>query len=46
MAAAQSSLEASPRHYNNMVNANFTHIGVGIVHENGITYVAQVIARY
>jgi uncharacterized protein YkwD len=46
MAAAQSSLEASQGHYDNMVNASFTHIGVGIVQQNGITYVTQVFARY
>ena len=39
---AQRALEASPGHYENMVNPAFNQVGIGITVRNGITYVVQV----
>lgn len=46
MTAAQQALENSAGHYANMVNANFTTIGIGLHLENGYVYVTQVFAGY
>ena len=46
MEAAQAALERSPGHYANMVNQNFTHIGIGIYIEGNNVYVTQVFAGY
>jgi uncharacterized protein YkwD len=39
---AQIALEASPPHYANMTNPAYSEVGVGVVTQNGIVYVAQV----
>jgi uncharacterized protein YkwD len=42
---AQSSLEASPGHYANMVG-NFTHVGIGVYMSGQQVWVTQNFARY
>ena len=44
--AAFNALVNSSGHFRNMVNPDFTHIGVGVHVENGRVYVTQVFARY
>ncbi|MGD9705218.1 MAG: CAP domain-containing protein [Acidimicrobiia bacterium] len=39
---AQSALEASPGHLANMVNGEFTEVGIGVTASNGRVYVVQV----
>lgn len=46
VASAFEALRNSPGHFNNMVNPNFSHVGVGIHVQNGRVYVTQVFARY
>lgn len=46
MEAAQTALENSSGHYANMVNGNFTHIGIGIHLQGGLVFVTQVFAGY
>lgn len=36
----------SPLHYANMVNADYTHLGVGIALDNGVLWVTQNFAQY
>lgn len=43
---AQSALENSPEHYENMVGANFTHVGLGVAVANGSVWVTQNFASY
>jgi len=46
LAAAQAALEASPSHYQNMINPAFTEIGLGVTIRDGVVYLAQVfVAR-
>ena len=40
--AAQAALEASPGHYENMVNGAFNQVGIGVVVRNDVVYVVQV----
>lgn len=42
----QTLLENSSGHYANMVNANFTHAGIGVYAHNGYLYVTQNFAKY
>ena len=42
---AQSSLEASPGHYANMVG-EFTHIGIGVHVQGGQVWLTQNFAQY
>ncbi len=44
--AAFEALVDSSGHFRNMVNPDFTHLGVGVYIENGRVYVTQVFARY
>lgn len=44
--AAFNALVNSPGHFNNMVNPNFTDIGIGVHIEGSRVYVTQVFARY
>lgn len=44
--AAFNALVNSSGHFRNMVNPDFTHIGVGVYVEGGRVYVTQVFARY
>jgi len=39
-------LVGSPLHYANMVNPDFTHLGVGIALDNGVLWVTQNFAQY
>jgi uncharacterized protein YkwD len=39
---AQAALEASPGHYENMVNPVYNQVGIGVVVRNDIVYVVQV----
>jgi uncharacterized protein YkwD len=39
---AQAALEASPGHYENMVNGAFNQVGIGVVVRNDVVYVVQV----
>ena len=39
---AQSALEASPGHLENMLNGGFTEVGIGVTSSNGRVYVVQV----
>ena len=36
----------SPLHYANMVNPDYTHLGVGIALDNGVLWVTQNFAQY
>jgi uncharacterized protein YkwD len=46
VAAAQAALEASPAHYENMINPAFTEVGLGVTVRNGVVYLVQVfVAR-
>jgi uncharacterized protein YkwD len=40
--AAQAALEASPSHYENMTNAAYNQVGIGVVISNDVVYVVQV----
>ena len=44
--AAFNALVNSSGHFRNMVNPDFTHIGVGVYVDGGRVYVTQVFARY
>ena len=44
--AAFDALVNSSGHFRNMVNPDFTHIGVGVYVDGGRVYVTQVFARY
>lgn len=39
---AQTALEASPGHYENMTNPAYNQVGIGVVSRNGVVYVVQV----
>lgn len=39
---AQAALEASPGHYENMTNAAYNEIGVGVTIRDGVVYVVQI----
>jgi uncharacterized protein YkwD len=39
---AQSALEGSPGHLDNMLNGGFTEVGIGVTSSNGRVYVVQV----
>jgi len=44
--AAEAALEVSPPHYENLTNAAFVEVGVGVYAKNGVVYVVQVfVAR-
>lgn len=40
--AAEAALEASPTHYENLVNPAFNEVGIGVYERNGVVYVVQI----
>ncbi len=43
--SAQRALEGSPSHRENMLNPNFTQLGIGVVVKGGRTYLVQVFVQ-